>query len=510
MNVGVRRVALLGVLLAGISACSGGSSLPRVAPPPPTIGGIGVFDQSTSACSVSYDGTLWYQVLPTTFSPIDVRFERCASASLIATQNVPAPSWAIPTGPTKAIFVATSLQQAYSVEGMQALEADASAARVPMTWMIGNTAYFANASLYNSYHTANGDDVETGELGPPIAQMQQYFPWYSPHVSVDGAGHERDSAVDIAAGFSGFWGITWDSRGIDGTADMGAPWGDYCADPSSYKRPQPGGGCSFISYEWTARDLTRAYLSQLDYWYSTDPDDLLVRAGFDATSGARYERALIDAYAAAGESAPFVVMSQQESADEASDPSDDTLMRALYQEAAKDGMKLDTLATVSSDAAPFAAQPRAVAFPYIPGGSLVPSPVLNGSTLYPATIDYHDAVAGMSFLAGHTTPSRVFEYAFDPQSFYNVPLAQLSAAQTPTIDGVTVSDGAIVVSVTSPAALEYGVAIWSDPAKLGLSGTNVVPAGHAGAVLVMHLQPGPNTVSFPCSACTGTTFTYAT
>ncbi|HTV74595.1 MAG TPA: hypothetical protein VME66_12945, partial [Candidatus Acidoferrales bacterium] len=278
-----------------------------------------MFDESANACTVSYDGLISYAIPPGSFSPIDVRSSTCG-VTLQANPNAVIPRWAIPDGPTQAIFVATSLQQAYSVQGMQMLEQDASAAHVPMTWMISDSAYLADASLYTQYHAQNGDDVETGEIGPPVSVMQSSFPWYAPHVSVDGAGEQRYPSVDIAAGFGGFWGITWDSQGIDHTDDMGAPWGAYCADPNSYKRPEPDGGCSFLAYEWTARDLTRAYLSRLDYWFSTDPDDLLIRAGFNPTSGAQYERELIDAYAAAGETTPLVVMSQQESDDEAQHP----------------------------------------------------------------------------------------------------------------------------------------------------------------------------------------------
>lgn len=502
---------LTAMSIVTLSACSGGNgALPNVAPSPPAISGIGVFDESATACTVSYDRQIWYQLPASSFSPLDVRFERCSAANLGSSPNAIVPSWAIPNGPTKAIFVATSLQQTYSLTGMQRLEADASASHVPVTWMIANSQYLTNASLYSTYHTHNGDDVETGEIGPSVSQMESTFPWYAPHVSVDGAGRERDPLADITAGFGGFWGITWDSRGIDGTADMGAPWGEYCADPSSYKRPQPGGGCTVIAYEWTARDLTRAYFSQLDYWFSTDPDDILQRGGFTVASGAQYERELVDAYAAAGETTPFVMMSQQESNDEGTMASDDPLMQALYGEAAKDGMKLDTFATLNADVQSFAAQPRAVAFPYISGGTLVPSPVLNGGTLYPATIDYHDAVAGMTFAAGHTVPIRVFEYAADTQSFYDVPLVQLTADQTPVLNAASVSHGAISFSLTSSVAMEYGVALWSNPSQLGMSGTNVVPAGRAGVVLIMHLQAGPNQMSFPCAACTGTTFTYAT
>jgi len=498
----------MGGVLA-FAACSGGNGLPTVPPTPPAIPGIGVVDRSTNGCIVSYDQLIWYSIPSGPFSPIDIRSSKCG-AELASDPGATIPRWAVPSGPTKAIFVATSLQQAYSVQGMQMLEADASPVHVPITWMIGNSAYFANASLYDQYHVQNGDDVETGEIGPPISEMQSYFPWYSPHVSVDGAGRERYPSIDIAAGFGGFWGITWDSRGIDGTADEGAPWGEYCADPSSYKRPDPSGECSFLAYEWTARDLTRAYLSALDYWFSTDPDDLLIRGGFIPATGAKYVSEIIDAYAAAGETMPFVVMSQEESDEIAMHPQDNVVMTALYQEAVKDGMKLDTFARVNGDAKVFAANPRAVAFPYIPGGNLVPSSVLNGGTLYPATIDYHDTAVGMTFLAGHTTPTRVFEYSQDPRSFYNVALAQLPAAQTPTLTNVAVANGSITFHFQAPVALRYGVVIWTDPSLLGITGNSVTRAGHAGLVLTFQLQAGANDITFTCPGCTSTTFTYST
>jgi hypothetical protein len=288
-RVAALRFAVAVSCALAVAACSGGGAgLPSIPPPPPAISGIGIFDESTNGCTVSYDGLIWYAVPPGHFSPLDVRSSKCG-ADLGSDPNAPIPVWALPNGPTKAIFVATSLQQRYSVPGMQMLESDASAVHVPITWMIANGTYLSDAPLYDQYHAKNGDDVETGEIGPPVAQMKANFPWYAPQVSVDGAGRQRYPADDIAAGFGGFWGITWDSQGIDGTSDLGAPWGEYCADPASYKRPDPGGTCPFLAYEWTARDLTRSYLSTLDYWYSTDPDDILIRAGFDPVSGAQYE-----------------------------------------------------------------------------------------------------------------------------------------------------------------------------------------------------------------------------
>src|SRR4029077_16524877 len=121
---------------------------------------------------------------------------------------------------------------------------------------------------------------------------------------------------------------------------------------------------------------------------------------------------LVDAFAAAGQTTPLVMMSQQE-AHEMVDgaPGDSSVLQALYSQAVADGMKTTTLAGATPLAAAFSANPRAVAFPFIPGGT---APTFDGTPLNPATIDYHDNVAGMTFQAGALMPTRVFPYALDP------------------------------------------------------------------------------------------------
>ncbi len=502
-------VRTLAALCAAALVACGSASAPPVLPPGPSIPGIGVFDQSTQGCTVSHNGLISYRVPTGLFSPIDVRSETCAPSTLGSNPQAAIPAWAVPNGPTQAVFIATSLQQAYSVAGMQSIENAAVAAHVPVTWMIGNSAYLANANLYNAFHAANGDDVEVMNDPALVAATQKAFPWYVPTVSVEGGGHERNIAGLEQLGETGFWGIAWNSHGIDGNSDMGAPWGTYCADPTSYKRPLANGTCPLLAFEWTARDLTRAYLSGREDFFSTDPDDLQQRAGFTTAGAIAYVQRLVDAYAAAGQTQGLVMMSQQESAEDLN-PGDPAILQALYTRAVQDGMHPETLAQANQTARGFSALPRAVAFPYIPGGNLLPSVVLNGATLYPATIDYHDDLVGMTFLAGHTLPTRVFPYALDPTSTFNVPLAQLPAAAMPTLTNVAVAQGTISFQLQSSQAMHFGLALWSDPTALGISGPGVTPAGRAGVVLTFQLQSGTNDITFACPGCTGTTFDYAT
>jgi hypothetical protein len=473
-------------------------------------GSASVVDASTKPCAVSYDDMLWYAVPAGGFSPIDVRRSSCPGAALSANMSPPRPAWAIPRGSTQTRFVATSYQVAFLAEGMKSIHRIATAHNIPVTWMIGAFEWMKLANLYRTYHFANGDDVQSGNAASIVHSLQRNFPrWFVPVVSVEGAGRERNIAGLQALGETAFWGITWNSTGVDGTSDYGAPWGSYCADPASYKRPQPDGGCGLLAFEWTARDLTRAYASGREAYFSTDPDDLLLRARFTPDGGQAYVRAIVDAYAAAGETQAIVMMSQQESAENLN-PGDEGILDALYGQAVADGMKTETLARAAVDARTFSAAPRAIAFPYIPGGVEIRSPILAGQKLYPATIDYHDAQTGMTFLAGHTLPTRVFRYADYPQSAYNVPLPVIPESETPQLTAASAEDGTLALSFQAPVALHYGIAIWSDPAGLRIANPGAIVAGRAGVVVTFDLQAGPNQIVVRCGGCRGTTFAYST
>ncbi|MGA8533699.1 MAG: hypothetical protein WB615_06290 [Candidatus Tumulicola sp.] len=467
-----------------------------------------VVDLGSTACTVSYDGFIWYRIPAGAFSPIDVRRTLCDAFTLNRDFRPPRPRWAIPDGPTQARFVATSLQQKFSISGMSKIERTAERYHVPVTWMVGDLWWMGLAGFYNAYHAVNGDDAQAEFFASLHDEMKRSLPWYVPRVSIQGAGGERDLRAALGFGEGAFWGITWNSLGTDATSDRGAPWGTYCADLHSYKRPARDGTCRSVAFEWTARDLTRAYLSGREDLFSTDPDDLQ-HAGMSAGDAERYARDLIDAYAAAGREQPLVVVSQQESSDERN-PGDPGILDAIYGQAVADGMRPETLSQAAADARRFSAQPRAVAFPYLGGGTNVPSPVLGGDALYPSTIDYHDAQTGMTFLAGHTMPTRVFRYADDPVSRFNVPLEQLPAAKMPVLTSAIVSGGRLSLALLAPEALHFGIALWSDPATLRVVRPGSIAAGRAGIVVTFDLHRGFNVVAIHCPGCRSTVFPYST
>ncbi len=88
----------------------------------------------------------------------------------------------------------------------------------------------------------------------------------------------------------------------------------------------------------------------------------------------------------------------------------------------------------------------------------MPSAVLAGDSLYPATIDYLDGRLGMTFLAGHTLPTRVFDYSRQARSRYDRPLAQLPVEEMPHAIGARVLRGSIQFTIAAPRDMPYALA----------------------------------------------------
>jgi hypothetical protein len=135
--------------------------------------------------------------------------------------------------------------------------------------------------------------------------------------------------------------------------------------------------------------------------------------------------------------------------------------------------------------------------------------LLHGDTLYPATIDYHDSRIGMTFISGHTLPSRMFRYADYPVSRFNRPLPEVPGREMPSLRRVSVENGWLNFTFTAPRALRFGVAIWSDPSQLKITGPGEIRAGRAATVLVFDLKAGTSNVRYRCSGCRSSTFAYS-
>jgi hypothetical protein len=234
--------------------------------------------------------------------------------------------------------------------------------------------------------------------------------------------------------------------------------------------------------------------------YSTIPQDLRLRAGLAPAAAAEYEREIVDAYAAAGETAPLLMVAEEEAWEFAQASAENApIMSALYEQAKRDGMTVTTLADAVTRLASAGAQPRVVAFP-----------ALAASGRYgPATIDAHNSHVGMTFRAAELMPSRVFAYDRATTSTFNIPVPQLAPSEMPVLLGVEASGGILTLRFRAPIATHFGAAFWVDPSVAGWTSPNVVPAGRAGAVAFFDLVQGDNTITLGCRICTSPTFPYA-
>jgi hypothetical protein len=455
------------------------------------------------ACRFSSDGVVWYVPRGRRFAPIVARYARCQAGALAGLDGAPPiPDWARPHGPTHAVLVAASLQDDLSLAGTREMALLARNSGIPMSWFLGNLRQLAlNGTFYDRQHRDYGDDLQIEPYDDLLAATRARLPWFRLVATIDGGGHERDIAHDRALGAHAFWGIAWNSAGTDGIADRGTPWGAYCADPTSYKRPAPDGTCSLVGLEWTARDLTRAFFSGHEEAYSTDPDDLLERAGFDRNGAAAYVRRLVDAYAAAGETTPLVLLAQQEAAGAGLDPLGTyAVLQALYDQARADGMRALTASDAVALRRRLGERPRAVAFPFLPGGP----PVLAGSfraVVEPATLDYVDRWAALTFVAPSLLPVRIFDYAASPHSRWSAPLAALAQPEMPALERFVRARGALVLHFFSPVTTRYALAFWTDPRTMRWPPAEAVAAGRAASVVAFDLAAGENDVVVRCGRC---------
>ncbi len=455
-----------------------------------------------AGCDVSADGVLWYALPAGSFPPLDLRFARCErDASFDNAHPAPLPEWARPDGPTQAVVAVVSLQGPYAPAGMETLERVARAAHVPVTWMPIDWPWLVREkSRYDAFHRENGDGLEVAPYRDLIAYTQAHYAWFRPRVAVAAGIPGGDARRAIALGMPAFWGTTWNSTGIDGIHDIGAPWGTYCADPASYKRPATDGECRLLSIEWTARDLTRAFHSTREDLYSTDTEDIAIRAGLRGEAADAYLRALVDAYAAAGEVRPLVMVLNEESDQVAAHPVSPHLLGVMYRRAVADGMHPMTLAQVAQTAPAFSREARAIAFPFIPVTGGVPFSY-DGAPVAPATIDFHDLQIGLTFVAPRALPTRAFLYADSPNSARERGLVPYDVSRAPKLLGVSRVPGALVFRFSSERAAHYGIALWADPERLGLAGTGVTRAGRAGAVVTFDLPAGFSERRVACLHC---------
>jgi hypothetical protein len=130
--------------------------------------------------------------------------------------------------------------------------------------------------------------------------------------------------------------------------------------------------------------------------------------------------------------------------------------------------------------------------------------VLAGSfraVVEPATLDYVDRWAALTFVAPSLLPVRIFDYAASPHSRWSAPLAALAKPEMPALERFVRARGALVLHFFSPVTTRYALAFWTDPRTMRWPPAEAVAAGRAASVVAFDLAAGENDVVVRCGRC---------
>lgn len=195
---------------------------------------------------------------------------------------------------------------------------------IPVTWLVSPKSARCEQEMFTAFHEEHGDEVAmffrypTGEAFHhakerdvarelSVAQyqalvrdqrtaIQHALPWAE--VKVAGQGIRTPALLEALAreGFVGMFGHCYCQIGTDSITDFGMPWGSFRLRPGSAHLPARGdesGG--LVTFEWTMRDLNRAFHTCRPELWSTDPNDV-ERGGVCTDTNVEYWKALFQQY----------------------------------------------------------------------------------------------------------------------------------------------------------------------------------------------------------------------
>lgn len=219
-----------------------------------------------------------------------------------------------------------------SLSGMQRLAELVHGYGIPVTWLVTPTSASLAAKELTHWHEKFGDEVALAppELSltpaddkPPYSERRdrlvrlrrelcEVLPWTKCTV-FSGHTDPEVAKLGLEIGFEGVWGYCWEQIDVDGITDRGCPWGCYYINPEDRRRP--AWGKSIVSFEWTARDLIKAFHSGHSSLWSTDPNDV-ARSRLCAWDQIDYWKGLADNYVRNARYNPHVFLVQQQESHE--------------------------------------------------------------------------------------------------------------------------------------------------------------------------------------------------
>lgn len=378
-----------------------------------------------------------------------------------------------------------------SLKGMRLLADTLHPHGVPITWLVSPESARAAEAELTHWHHEHGDDVA---LAPPelsltpadtkpdyrerVARLGRYreeikkiLPWTE---CIVGSGHTDPEIVRMCreVGIEGLWGLCWEQIDVDDITDRGCPWGSYYMHPED--RLRPAEGRSVLSFEWTARDLLKAFHSGHASLYSTDPNDV-ARSSLCSWEDIDYWKGLADNYIRNKRYNDHVFMVQQQESHETEigegwrcyteeDIRESLVMMDLFIRHIKPHVVMKTL--------PEALRLYQECYDSTPSSYMLwedtpaPRPNLDYNWNrcvgpWPKTFLYYDRDVQMVFVDGQVHPTcirnyhrpwRYGEYYAEPQ----IPRAKLVRETRFSWRRE------VEISVTSPREMPYGMVLWKD------------------------------------------------
>lgn len=339
-------------------------------------------------------------------------------------------------------------------------------------------------------------------------RVREALPWAE--ATVAGGVHCDADIVKLteAAGFEGVWGFCWEQIEVDDITDRGCPWGFYFMDRDD--RLRPATERSVVAVPWLSHDLLKTYHCGWAPLYNNDPNDM-ARSGVCSWEDAPYWDAFLDQYHrnTRYNETVFLLQHQEAHEMEANDRNhcyteEDVREAAIMLEGHVDHLLRKPRVRVMS--LPNAVRHyRAINAATAPSYMLwedTPSPRPNPNYAWdvspgpwPKTFLYYDCGAQMMFIDGQVRPVCIRNYgkAWDGVDYYretHVPRPKL------VHDTRFTWRREIEITVESPTAMPYGMALWGD---YSLYQIGKAPGLVAGKILPRELlflryelQPGLN------------------
>jgi hypothetical protein len=372
------------------------------------------------------------------------------------------------------------------IDGMRLLADTLHPHGVKITWIVSPESAHAAEEDLTRWHETCGDGIAvmtpdlSGSFEEKKRQMAavcegigEALPWATLNVAAAGHQDPEIAAVLEDLSFEGLWGFCWEQIEVDQITDRGCPWGFYYMDRQQRLRPAHEQGV--IGMEWTARDLLKSFHSGNPCLYSTDPNDV-ARGGICSWEDFAYWKGMADNYIRNTRYNDHVFLLQHQEAHEMErsefhrcyteeDVREAAVMLDVFVRHLKDRASI-TMMTLSEAARLYRTQYAHTASSYMLWED-TPTPPYNPDYAWstpcgpwPKTFLYYDRGAQMMFIDGKVEPVCIRNYANgSPAAYFEEPAIPRTRLVHNTRFGWSRE---IEVTVNSPKAMPYGIALWGD------------------------------------------------